>query len=242
MHRILPSLLRTFSLLPPTFPSPIAAPLTHVIHALIVIPVSPSLRQHWFNTSSPNRNGASTSPKSNSSPTSGSRSDSPTRVNSTVTSPKPSTLDRALSMLTPHRRSASRAGSPSSHVDIVQRAMDLLDVSFSHFFPGAIDADDPSARERAKKESPDNSLDDLMSPLVVLISRLCVADENTRIRIRQWIVPDDLDRASPLEERPDILGRCLRLLGSVYHPRLKDSVGEMLYAMADSNGKVPTSL
>jgi len=120
--------------------------------------------------------------------------------------------------------------------------MDLLDVSFSHFFPGAIDADDPSARERAKKESPDNSLDDLMSPLVVLISRLCVADENTRIRIRQWIVPDDLDRASPLEERPDILGRCLRLLGSVYHPRLKDSVGEMLYAMADSNGKVPTSL
>lgn len=242
MHRILPSLLRTFSLLPPSFPSPIAAPLTHVIHALIVIPVSSSLRPHWFNTSSPNRNGASTSPKSNSSPTSGSRSDSPTRVNSTVTSPKPSTLDRALSMLTPHRRSASRAGSPGSHIDIVQRAMDLLDVSFSHFFPGAIDADDSSVRERARKESPDNSLDDLMSPLVVLISRLCVADENTRIRIRQWVVPDDLDRASPLEERADILGRCLRLLGSVYHSRLKDSVGEMLYAMADSNGKVPTSL
>lgn len=233
---MLPSLLRTFSQLPPTFPSPIAIPLTHVIHALIVIPVSPSLRQHWFNTSSPSRSGANPSPKSTSSPTSGSRSDSPTGTGSAVLSPKPSTLDRALSMLVPHRRSASRAGSPGSHIDIAQRGMDLLDVSFSHFFPGAVEADDPSVRERARKESPDNSLDDLMSPLVVLIARLCVADENTRIRIRQWIVPDDLDRSTPLEERSDVLGRCLRLLASVYHPRLKDSVGEMLYAMADSNG------
>lgn len=232
----MPSLLRTFSQLPPTFPSPIAAPLTHVIHALITIPVSPSLRQHWFNTSSPGRSGANTSPKSTSSPLSGSRSDSPTGASSAVVTPKPSTLDRALSMLVPHRRSASRAGSPGSHIDIVQRAMDLLDVSFSHFFPGTIDADDPSVRERARKESSDNSLDDLMSPLVVLISRLSIADENTRIRIRQWIVADDIDRSSPLEERSDILGRCLRLLASVYHPRLKDAVGEMLYAMADSNG------
>src|SRR5258708_6249217 len=138
---MLPSLLRTFTQLPPTFPSPIAAPLTHVIHALIVIPVSPGLRQHWFG-SSPSRSGVSTTPKSTSS--SGSRSDSPTNASSAVLSPKPSTLDRALSMLAPHRRSASRIGSPGSHVDIVQRAMDLLDVSFSHFFPGETDADDPS--------------------------------------------------------------------------------------------------
>ncbi|KAF8746002.1 hypothetical protein AX14_004290 [Amanita brunnescens Koide BX004] len=219
---MLPSLLRTFSQLPPTFPSPIAIPLTHVIHALIVIPVSPSLRQHWFNTSSPSRSGANPSPKSTSSPTSGSRSDSPTGTGSAVLSPKPS--------------------SPGSHIDIAQRGMDLLDVSFSHFFPGAVEADDPSVRERARKESPDNSLDDLMSPLVVLIARLCVADENTRIRIRQWIVPDDLDRSTPLEERSDVLGRCLRLLASVYHPRLKDSVGEMLYAMADSNATTLSAL
>ncbi|KAK2466335.1 hypothetical protein APHAL10511_001977 [Amanita phalloides] len=240
---VLPPLLRTFYLLPPTFPSPIAPPLTHVIHALLTIPVSPHLRTHWFSTSfSPNRNGQNTTPKS-ASPTADSRSDSPTRANqSAVLSPKPSTLDRALSMLAPHRRSGSRVGSPGSNMDVVQRAMDLLDVSFSHFFPGETDADDPSIRERVKRESPDNSLDDLLSPLAVLISRLCLADENTRARIRQWIVPDDLDRTSALETRLDILGRCLRVLGSVYHPRLRDSVGEMLFAMADSNANTLSAL
>jgi hypothetical protein len=83
-----------------------------------------------------------------------------------------------------------------------------------------------------------DSLDEILSPLVVLISRLCQADETCRVRVRQWIVPDDLDRSSALEARSDLLGRCLRLLGSVYNCRLKDSVGEMLFAMSDSNGKV----
>jgi len=90
-------------------------------------------------------------------------------------------------------------------------------------------------RDRCKQEFPDNTLDDVLSPLVVLVSRFCIADEGSRVRVRQWIVPDDLDRSSPLEARADILGRCLRLLGSVYHTRLKDGVGELLYAMCDSD-------
>lgn len=239
LDSILPPLLRTFASLPPTFPCPMAAPLTHVIHALITIPISPNLRPYWFGNSSPNHTNANNtpkSPKSPSSPTSFSRSDSPSRGNQSPV--RPSTLDRALSVLSPHRRSSSRAESPAVNIDVLQRAMDLLDVSFSHFFPENVDVDDPSVKERAKRDSPDNSpdaLDDLLSPLLVFISRLCIADEQSRIRVRQWIVPDDLDRTSSLESRSDILGRCLRLLGSVYHPRLKDSVGEMLFAMADSN-------
>jgi len=39
-----------------------------------------------------------------------------------------------------------------------------------------------------------------------------------------------------------MLGKCLRLLPSVYHPRLKDSVGEMLYALADSDASTLSSL
>ena len=91
-------------------------------------------------------------------------------------------------------------------------------------------------RERCKHEAGDNTLDDLLSPLLVLISRLCLADDDSKTRVRQWLVPDHLDRSTALEARPDLLGRCLRLLGSVYHPRLKDAVGEMLFAMSDSNG------
>jgi len=56
------------------------------------------------------------------------------------------------------------------------------------------------------------------------------------------MVPPDLDRSNPLDERADFLGRCIRLLGSVYHTRLKDSVGEMLYAACDSDAALLSSL
>ncbi|GLB33335.1 putative guanine nucleotide exchange factor synembryn [Lyophyllum shimeji] len=246
---LLPPLLRTFTSLPPTFPGPVSAPLTHVIHSLITVPINRELRPVWFgtnNTTSP-RHSASNSPKHNSrsqtpaASSSSSRSDSPTRSSQSRTSspiaPKPSTLDRAISVLAAGRRSLSR--SPSSNnatpTNVLQRACDLMDVAFSHYFPGAVDVDDAEVRARCKAESPDNTIEDMLAPLVVLISRLCIADEASRVRVRQWIVPDDLNRSSPLEGREDILGRCLRLMASVYHPRLKDAVGELLYAMCDSD-------
>jgi hypothetical protein len=146
-----------------------------------------------------------------------------------------STLDRALSAISVGRKSSHTSSSSSNPLDVLQRAYELLDLAFAYYFPGDIDVDDASVRQRAKDDSGD-SLDDSLSPLVVLITRLCIGDENSRLRARHWLVPDDLDRTSPLEARSDLLGRSLRLLASVYHPRLKDSVGEMFYAIADSNG------
>ncbi|KAK0231400.1 guanine nucleotide exchange factor [Armillaria fumosa] len=235
---LLPSLLRTFYSLPPTFPSPLVSPLTHVIHALITIPISSSLRPVWLGPSTPERRSSSSSPKTSTS----SGGDSPVL---SQTPPKSSTLDRALSVLSvAGRRSLSRSPSPNTAIqqDVLLRAHDLLEVSFSHYFPGSIDPDDPSVRERPKKELLDGSLDDIISPLIVLITRLCLADATTRGRLREWIVPPDLDRSAPLEGRSDMLGRCLRLMGSVYHPRLKDSVGEMLFAMSDSDARILSSL
>ncbi|KAJ7265997.1 guanine nucleotide exchange factor [Mycena haematopus] len=275
---ILPPLLRVFHALPPTFPAPIAAPLTHVIHSLITIPVSPALRVEWFGSSSgssspkpvpapvvippsPQRNGSSSS----------SRTHSPVRAG-TPTSPKVGPLDRALSVLSAGRRSLSRSPSPippsssppsphissSSHKlpgdrddrDTLLRAHTLLEVAFSHYFPDSTEPDDPSVRELVKVEAGpgangSDSLDDELSPLVVLITRLCIGDETSRTRTRDWLVPVDLDRsaaAGSLESRPDMLGRCLRLLGSVYHARLKDSVGEMLFAMCDSDATTLSTL
>ncbi|PBL01872.1 hypothetical protein ARMGADRAFT_914871 [Armillaria gallica] len=235
---LLPSLLRTFYSLPPTFPSPLVSPLTHVIHALITIPISSSLRPIWLGPSTPERRSSSSSPKTSTS----SGGDSPVL---SQTPPKSSTLDRALSVLSvAGRRSLSRSPSPNTAIqqDVLLRAHDLLEVSFSHYFPGSIDPDDSSVRERPKKEQLDGSLDDIISPLLVLITRLCLADATTRGRLREWIVPPDLDRSAPLEGRSDMLGRCLRLMGSVYHSRLKDSVGEMLFAMSDSDARILSSL
>ena len=55
--------------------------------------------------------------------------------------------------------------------------------------------------------------------------------------MREWILPDDLDRTSPLEGRADILGRCLRLMGCIHHNHTKISAGEMLYAICNSDGE-----
>ncbi|TFK43334.1 guanine nucleotide exchange factor [Crucibulum laeve] len=248
---LLPPLLRTFTALPPTFPSPISSPLTHVIHALIAVPANPSLRHVWFGIpSSSSRSSASNSPKSPASQSPqrvessqpSSRSDSPTYSNSPA-SPKPSTLDRALSVLAAGRRSLSRSPSPNNiPTNVLQRACDLLDVSFSHYFPGDVDPDHPDVRNSIKQETGDSSLDDMLSPLVLLVTKLCLVDDASRAKVRQRLVPEDLDRTHPLEGRGDTLGRCLRLLPCVYHPRLKDAVGEMLYAMADRNASTLSAL
>ncbi|CAA7259506.1 unnamed protein product [Cyclocybe aegerita] len=246
---LLPPLLRVFLNLPSTSPGPIAAPLTHVIHSLITVPLTPSLKPVWFGppTSTSSRNSANNSPKARtpqlSDSTPGSRCDSPTPSN--PSSPKPSPLDRALSVLAAGRRSLSlsRTSSPSTSTpgDVLQRAYDLVESAFSHYFPGTVEPDDAEVRERAKAECSD-TLDDSLSPIVVLVTRICIADETSRVRVRQWLIPDDLDRTSPLEQRSDLLGKCLRILGSVYHSRLKDSVGEMLFAIADSNATTLSAL
>ncbi|KAH8106337.1 guanine nucleotide exchange factor [Cristinia sonorae] len=236
---VLVPLLRLLNTLPPTFPSPLAAPLTHVIHALITVPVTPSLRPLWFpvlsKPGSPHSTPSSKSSSPASSPrssghdlhTSGSRSGTPPGGSK---DPKVGALDRALSKFSVNRRSPS----PTSALDTLLCGHDLLDVTLSHFMPGEVDPDDPSVRDRVKGEA-DGTLDDLVCPLVILITKLCTSDEASRKRMRSWILPDDLDRTSPLEGRPDLLGRCLRILSCVHHPRLKDSTGEMLFAICDSD-------
>lgn len=120
-------------------------------------------------------------------------------------------------------------------IDVLLRSYDLLDVSLNHYMPGTVEPDDGSVRERCRGET-DQSLDDVLTPLAVLITKLCQADEGSRMRMRAWILPEDLDRTSPLEGRADLLGRLLRLLASVHYAKLKNAVGEMLFAVCDSDG------
>jgi hypothetical protein len=240
LAQILPPLLRVFNSLPPSFPAPLASPLSEVIHSLITVPFSASLRPVWFGhelrTYSP-PSGSSRTHSSNNTSSGVTRSDSP---GSGAAKEKPGPMDRALSVLAAGRRSLSRPGSQSpttaSNPDILLRVHDLLEVSMSHYLPGDIDPDDASVRENCKKEG-DSTLDDILSPLVVLMTRLAHADYDSRVKVREWLLPADMDRTRRLESRADLLGRCLRLLGSVHHSRLKDAVGEMLFAICDSDGE-----
>ncbi|PCH41659.1 hypothetical protein WOLCODRAFT_24903 [Wolfiporia cocos MD-104 SS10] len=222
---ILPPLLRAFNTLPPTFPAPLAPPMTHVIHSLITVPVTPSLHPKWFasaGTGSPRsaakaRESPATSPgtSASGSPTLGPAKDA-----------KHSAFDRS-----PHTNQPA---------DVLLHAYNLLDIALTHYLPGNIDPDDTSVRDRCRNEGA-GTLDDVLSPLVLLINKLCTADEATRLRIREWLLPADLDRTTPLESRSDFLGRCLRLLASVHHIRLKSAAGEMLYAICDSDAGLLSS-
>lgn len=171
-YSLLPSLLRLFNRLPPTFPSPLSAPLTHVIHSLIMIPVSP-LVSVWFSPA--------TSPVH-----------SPTATPKLPTSEK---IHKAFSALTPGRRSlsSSRPSSPArspvqTPQDTVRRAWDLFDIATAHYVPR--DPDDQAVRQLCKKEGVD--FDEVIAPLIVLLARFAMSDETARHRLKNWILPVDL--------------------------------------------------
>ncbi|TFK64698.1 hypothetical protein BDN72DRAFT_846320 [Pluteus cervinus] len=220
LNGLLEPLLKIYSTLPPTSPSPIVPPLVHVIHSLITIPIIPALHPIWF----PNPPGPS-----------------PESADSTNQTP-PTRSSPDSSHTPPSGVEASSAPPSNGTFDILRHSFNLLDATLAHYFPGAVDPDEKSVRDRVAQDAPGNTVDDLITPLMVLISRICLADEPSRARVRQWLVPFDLDRTSPLERRKNTLGRCLRLLGSVYHSRAKTSVGEMLFAMADSNATTLSAL
>jgi hypothetical protein len=188
-HRILLPLLEVFTSLPST---PLAPPLTHVVHSLMAIPVTTSLRSTWL--------GSVADPPS---PSSGIRESTTSSRKSTAT---------------------------------LLQAYNIFDLSLAHYLPGDLDPDEPSVRDMCTKET-QGTLDNLITPLVVLITRLCIVDVGCRMGMRRRLLPNNLDRISPLEGRSDTLGRCLRLLRSVYHSGLKDALGEMLFAVCDSDGK-----
>lgn len=70
----------------------------------------------------------------------------------------------------------------------MQRAWDLLDITTAHYVPG--DPDDIAVRQLCKTEGV--ILDDALTPLVVLLTRLAAGDESARLRMKEWVLPSDL--------------------------------------------------
>jgi Guanine nucleotide exchange factor synembryn len=114
----------------------------------------------------------------------------------------------------------------------------LVDVTLAHYFPGTIEVDDPSIREKGKIEAV--NIDELITPLLALVARIA-EEPGARKVLKEWILPADLNRDTPLEARGDTLGRCMRLMSSVYFPRMKDTIGETLFTICNSDGKQTVS-
>jgi Guanine nucleotide exchange factor synembryn len=230
-------LLRAFNSLPPSSPSPLAPPLNHVIHALLSVPFVKSLQAIWLPPHAHSRRGSPTS--GHASPVSSSGAGLPSDL-PRETSRHHGAFDRAKSMFTAGRHSLSRSSSPARpptppNHDTLLHAYALLEVALSHYFPGTTEPDDASVRATAKAEG-DSTLDELLAPLVMLLCKLVDGDTGARERMREWLLPPNLDRTVVLESRADTLGRLLRLLTSVYHSRLNLISGELLYAVCNHDG------
>jgi len=131
------------------------------------------------------------------------------------------------------------AGPPPGTPAVLTRATDLLNVSFEHYLPGTVDPDDKTVKQRCADE--DIELDHVLSPLVLLVTKICKYHTECRKVLREQFLPATLDRTSPLEGRPDTLGRSLRLMSCINHQRLKESAGELLFILCDSDAQVLTA-
>ncbi|KIM27256.1 hypothetical protein M408DRAFT_330159 [Serendipita vermifera MAFF 305830] len=174
-----------------------------------------------------------------------SATDSPSRssANSQVPSPtrarSSSPLPHSSEKGTNASASSSSTSSSATKYHIVHHACALLDSTLEIYWPGTTEADSPDVRAAAKRENV--VLDEVITPLVVLLARLG-ADPGARAEMRRWILPEDLDRKDPLEGRGDVLGRCMRLMSCVYFPRLKDAIGEWFYMLAGEDGSTLSAL
>ncbi|PVF94021.1 hypothetical protein CPB86DRAFT_68771 [Serendipita vermifera] len=172
----------------------------------------------------PRRSTSSTSASSSHSPSgSGNGSEVPTPARARSSSP------------TSRTRMSNGGSSGSTNYQIVNHACAMLDLTLSTYWPDKTEADSPSVRSKAKQEG--LNLDESITPLAALLVRLA-EHPGARVELRNWILPENLDRSEPLEGRGDTLGRILRIMSCVYYPRLKDALGEFMYTICDSDGSV----
>ncbi|CAG8686361.1 1563_t:CDS:2, partial [Acaulospora colombiana] len=173
----------------------------------------------------PRRSTSSTSASSSHSPSrSGNGSELPTPARARSSSPTSST-----------RTSNGSSSSSTTNYQIVNHACAMLDLTLSTYWPDKTEADSPSVRSKAKQEG--MNLDENITPLAALLVRLA-EHPGARVELRNWILPENLDRSEALEGRGDTLGRILRIMSCVYYPRLKDALGEFMYTICDSDGSI----
>ncbi|THH08026.1 hypothetical protein EW145_g2980 [Phellinidium pouzarii] len=180
---LLPSLRRVFIGLPPSSPSPLTAPLTHVLHSLLPIPLDETLRPIWFPEFYDLASSGSSTPRAKNTLPNTQAAQAPVILKGAASNSGKEkdgefrgTLDRALSILTP-RLSLSRSSSPVSLLpskdvtvpEVLQHSLELLDSSLMHYLPGHVDPDDASVRQICILE--DVQLDHILTPLVMLVTK-----------------------------------------------------------------------
>ncbi|CEL59232.1 Synembryn-B OS=Danio rerio GN=ric8b PE=2 SV=1 [Rhizoctonia solani AG-1 IB] len=224
-------LIKLLHTLPSPSSNPITGNLTYAIHALLNVPVAP-FAHLWFPQSpKPSRSSSSSTQSPRPSLDKGGSLVEGSGSGSGSGSP----LSRALNLLNRKSSPSRKTPPPPPTGDSAIRALSILQSLLALHLPGNCEPDEAGVRAATKDKGV--SLDEVAPPVVALVTRLAMGDEGAKSRITAVVLPTDMDRSSPLEKKDDFLGRCLRLMTSVYYPTLKDAIGEMLFVLCGSDGQ-----
>ncbi|WVO24978.1 uncharacterized protein IAS62_006361 [Cryptococcus decagattii] len=234
-------LVRLFYATPTVDLSP---PLTQIINTLLLVPFNTRLLSTWASVPE-----CPDFPQVNSS--SGS---SPTMRNiltrlGNIGSPSSPRKTFAGSLAAPHSRSSaddqrSAPNSPrgsfsslkpgsdatSDHIALPSRLLKILNQFFDTYLPYPKRPDDNLPHGLA--------LDEVLPPLLLLITSAILGLESVRLWIKETLLPVSLDRspeAGPLESREGLLGNILRLMTCAGHTQTRNAAGELMWAVCNGD-------
>ncbi|KIR32221.1 hypothetical protein I352_05454 [Cryptococcus deuterogattii MMRL2647] len=234
-------LLRLFYATPTVDLSP---PLTQIINTLLLVPFNTRLLPIW--TSVPEcPNFPQVSSSSSSSPT---MRNIFTRLGN-IGSPSSPRKTFAGSLVPPHSKSSagdqrsapnsprgsfssSKPGSDatSDHIALSSRLLKILDQFFDTYLPYPKRPDDDLPHGLV--------LDEMLPPLLLLITNAILGLESVRLWIKETLLPVSLDRspeAGPLESRKGSLGNILRLMTCAGHTQTRNAAGELMWAVCNGD-------
>lgn len=234
-----------------TIPSnDLTPPLTNTIHVLLSIPFSTDLLPAWSQV--PPRSPRQVSPSSTFD-----------KLSSLIIGQAPriskDSIRESISLSADRHQSGSSGSakrcSPTppktdEPTALPARLLKVLDTFFAAHLPPSRSVDD----ERQDRVV----LDETLPPTLLLLSRAAAASPEIKAYIRSRLLPSALlvhttlgsshsdhgrDRstaAGPLEKRPGLLGTLLRLMQGAAQVQSRDTAGELLWVICDSDRKFPT--
>ncbi|KAF8306234.1 hypothetical protein DL93DRAFT_2172173 [Clavulina sp. PMI_390] len=116
------------------------------------------------------------------------------------------------------------------------RLWNLLRKTLAYYVPD--DPDDSSVRIKCQNENV--VLDELVPPLAFVLGNVAKDSTEARKWLKNTLLPLDLDRSEPLEQRKDLLGQCIRLMASIHHPNLKEAVSQMIFEICGESASEMT--
>ncbi|KAI9330200.1 guanine nucleotide exchange factor [Obelidium mucronatum] len=95
-----------------------------------------------------------------------------------------------------------------------------------------------------KSNTPDYSkkkADEIIPPVVLVLKELANCHPKLREILRGFLTPEDIDRTRKLDSTDTTVARLIRLMTSISLENVKNSVGELLYALFDEDASKLTS-